>query len=154
MATRKKVTETEKIKKTSEKLLKLLEIEGSVEVKEAEEGVDIVLETPESGIVIGRHGETLDALQLVLSLCIAKELDRFVRITLEVGDWRKSRTSWLQDIAEDAKVKALSQDREITLPQLKPWERRIIHLFLQNDEKVTSESVGEGQERTLVVKPR
>lgn len=142
------------IKKTTEKLLPLLDIEGEVSVEEKEEGASVVLATDDSGIVIGHHGETLEALQLVLSLVCAKELGNFVRIALEVGDYRKDREEYLRNLAQTSKEKAISEGREVALPMLKPWERRVIHLMFQNDEQVASESVGEGKERVLVVKPR
>lgn len=149
-----KKKDLETIRKTTEKLFGLLKVEGEISVEEGEEGVNVVLETDDSGIVIGHHGETLEALQLVLSLVCAKELGEFVRIALEVGDYRKTREEYLKNLAEDSKEKALSEKREVTLPMLKSWERRVIHLMFQDDEQVSSESVGEGKERVLVVKPR
>ncbi|MEX2012880.1 MAG: R3H domain-containing nucleic acid-binding protein [Candidatus Levyibacteriota bacterium] len=144
----------ETIKKTADKLFEMLQIEGTVVVEEAEEGASVVLSTEESGIVIGHHGETLEALQLVLSLVVAKEFGEFVRIALEVGDYRKSREEYVRNLATSSKERAISEGREITLPTLKSWERRVIHLMFQDDKEVTSESVGEGKERVLVVKPR
>lgn len=149
-----KKKDLEIIKKTAEKLFEMLQIEGEVEVAEAEEGVSVVLSTQESGIVIGHHGETLEALQLILSLVTAKELGEFVRIALEVGDYRKSREEYLRSLALSSKEKAISQGAEVTLPMLKSWERRVVHLMFQDDKDVTSESVGEGKERVLVIKPR
>jgi len=148
----KKTLET--IKKTAEKLFEMLQVEGEITVEEAEEGVNVVLSTQESGIVIGHHGETLEALQLILSLVAAKEIGEFVRIALEVGDYRKSREEYLRSLAASSKEKAIAEGIEITLPMLKSWERRVIHLMFQDDKEVTSESVGEGKERVLVVKPR
>ncbi len=142
------------IKKTTEKLFEMLQIQGEISVEEAEEGANVALETADSGIVIGHHGETLEALQLVLSLVAAKELGRFVRIALEVGDYRKSREEYLKSLAVSTKEKALADGAEVSLPMLKSWERRVIHLMFQDDDQVTSESVGEGKERVLFVKPR
>lgn len=149
-----KKKDLETIKKTAQKLFEMLQIQGEVTVSEAEEGVSVVLETQDSGIVIGHHGETLEALQLILSLVTAKELGEFVRIALEVGDWRKSREEYLRGLAVSSKEKALTEEREVTLPMLRSWERRVIHLMFKDDQEVTSESVGEGKERVLVVKPR
>lgn len=144
----------ETIKQTAEKLFGLLQVNGSVSVSGSEDGISIVLETEDGGMVIGHHGETLDALQLVLSLVIAKELGEFARVSLEVGDYRKSREEYLKGLAQSSKERALAEGHDITLPMLKPWERRIIHLMLQDDNEVVSESVGEGKERVLVVRPR
>lgn len=142
------------VKDTTDELLKLLEIEGSAEIIFGDEAVDIALDTPDSGIVIGRHGDILESLQLILSLIISKKLDKFLRISLEIGDYKKNREEWLRNAAQDAKDKAVSQGREITLPELKSWERRVVHIALKDDEEVISESVGQGRDRVLTVRPK
>jgi len=137
-------------------LLKLLSIEDDFEIieKEDEESVDLVLNTGDSGIVIGRHGDTLEALQLIMSLCVSKKLDRFLRVSIEVGDYKKNRTEWLRNLADEAKERAVSQNRDIVLSELKSWERRVVHMLLQDDEKVVSQSQGEGKDRVLVISPK
>lgn len=142
------------IKEVVEKFLSALSVDAAVTVSPVEEGVEVVLETEESGIVIGRRGEALEALQLLLSLAVSKKLGEFVRISLEVGEYKKNRNEALVRMAEEAKEQALSEQREISLPELKSWERRVIHMILQNDKEVASESVGEGKDRVLLVKPR
>jgi spoIIIJ-associated protein len=136
-------------------LHKLLGIDGTFEVNaETPDVITIVLQTQDTGIVIGYHGEVLESLQLISSLCISKQLGRFVRVSLEVGDYKKNRTDYLERLAMQTKDRVLQEGREISLPSLKSWERRIVHMYLQDDEEVASESMGEGRERTLVVKPR
>lgn len=144
------------IEATTKELLDLLEIKADLKIakQENDEGADIVLETEDSGIVIGYHGDMLESLQLVLSLCIAKRTGRFIRVSIEVGDYKKNRTDWLKNLALQTKETVLAEQREIALPQLKSWERRIIHLLLQDDKDVLSESQGEGRDRVLVVSPR
>ena len=149
-----KKNEEKIIKETAEELLNLLGIEAKLELKENEHGTEILLETPDSGIVIGHHGDILESLQLILSLCVSKKLGEFKRISLEVGEYRKNREDWLKNLALDTKEKVLSQQRELTLPMLKAWERRIIHLMFQDDDEVITESVGDGKERVLVVRPK
>ncbi len=143
-----------KVKKTIEEILKVLEIDATFDLLENEEGYDVVLSTQDSGIVIGHHGDTLEALQTVISLCVSKKLGEFKRISVEVGDYKKNREDWLKSLAAETKEKVLTEKREIFLPDLKSWERRIVHMILQDDEDVTSESIGEGKERVLVVKPK
>jgi spoIIIJ-associated protein len=147
-----------KINKKQEKVIKdffvSLGIEATMEITEDAEAISVVLETEDTGIVIGYHGETLEALQLVLSLILAKENGEFKRVSIEAGDYKKNRTEWLERLALDAKEKALSEGREIYLSELKSWERRVVHLLLQDDKEVTSESSGEGKDRVLVVKPK
>lgn len=139
---------------TVSELLELLGIEGTFEIKDNEEGIDIVLDTKDSGLVIGYHGDTLESLQLVISLCIAKRLDKFVRVSIEVGDYKKNRTEWLRNLALTTKERVVSEKKEIALPELKSWERRIVHLLLKDDKDVVSQSQGEGRDRTLVVSPK
>ena len=142
------------IKKTTEELFKLLEIDGDIDVILSDEMANITLTTEDSGIVIGRHGDMLESLQTVLALCVSKKLDKFYRISLEVGDYKKNREEWLRSMVQDTKDRALTENREISIPSLKAWERRIVHLSLQDDKEVISESVGEGRDRVLVVRPK
>ena len=146
------------IKDTAKKLLKLLDVDGDFEILEtkdsAEESIEIVLNTKDTGVVIGYHGDTLEGLQLVLSLCVAKSLGRFVRISIDVGDYKKNRTEWLKTLAQETKERVLTEGKEMAIPELKSWERRVVHLLLEKDEEVISESQGEGRDRVLVVKPK
>lgn len=142
------------IQKTTEELFKLLDISGDITVELDDETANIVLSTEDSGIVIGRHGDMLESLQTVLALCVSKKLDKFYRISLEVGDYKKNREEWLRSMVQDTKDRALTENREISIPSLKAWERRIVHLSLQDDKEVVSESVGEGRDRVLVVRPK
>lgn len=135
-------------------LFKHLGIKEPFEVTETEESIDVVVSSDDPGLIIGHHGDTLDSLQLVLSLMLAKSIGEYKRVSLEVGDYKKNRSDYLKSLATQTKERVLSEQREIFLPNLKPWERREVHLFLQDDDQVVSESVGEGKERTLVVKPK
>lgn len=144
--------------KTQEKTIKnffeLLDLKTDFKMSEEDGIISLSLETEDSGIIIGYHGETLEALQLILSLVLAKESGEFKRVSIEVGDYKKNREEWLEKIALDAKERALVEKKEVYLSDLKAWERRVVHLLLQDDKEVVSESTGEGRERVLVVKPR
>ena len=142
------------VEKAVEKLFSLLEIDGTFQVEQHEGTLDILMETQDTGIVIGYHGEVLESLQLVLSLILAKKLGRFMRTSIEVDDYKKNRTEYLQKLAEQTKEKALTENREQVLMSLKSWERRIVHVYLQDDEQVTTESSGEGKERVLIIQPK
>lgn len=146
--------ERKDVEQLIEKLFRVLEIEGTFTLEEQEDILDVMMETQDTGIVIGYHGEVLESLQLILSLVIAKKIGRFVRVSIEVDGYKKNRTEYLHNLAMQVKEKTLSENKEQVLSSLKSWERRIIHLYLQNDEQVTSESSGEGKDRVLVIKPR
>src|SRR3990167_10133998 len=95
------------IDKVISELLGMLGIDGTFEVIGKEEGIDVVLDTKDSGLVIGYHGDTLESLQLILSLCIAKKVDKFIRVSIEVGDYKKNRTEWLKSLAQTTKERVI-----------------------------------------------
>ena len=140
--------------KTIEEFLSVIGIKDPFELSESEEGFDVVLDTQESGIIIGRHGDNLEAIQLVLSLILTKKLGEFKRVSFEVGDYKKNRSDFLSNLAEETKERVISEGKEVIVPNLKPWERRLVHLALQDDNKVVSESAGEGKDRVLIVRPK
>jgi spoIIIJ-associated protein len=116
--------------------------------------LEVLITSEDPGMIIGHHGDNLDSLQLIISLMLAKESGEFKRVSLEVGDYKRNRSDYLKNLAEQTKRRVLEEGREIPLPSLKPWERREVHMYLADDQEVVSESMGEGRERTLVVKPR
>lgn len=142
------------IEGTVEKFLAELELEATFSLNQNEDVVEVAMETQDSGIIIGYHGEMLESLQLVLSLVVAKKLGHFVRISIEVDGYKKNRIEYLHNLALQVKERALAEHKEQALMSLKSWERRAVHLFLQNDEEVTSESSGEGRDRVLLIRPK
>lgn len=142
------------IKDLISQTFKLLEIDATFEISEEEDAININLNTEDAALVIGYHGDTLESLQVVLSLIISKKLGEFKRVSLEVADYKKNRSEWLTNLAYQTKERVLAENKEIYLPDLKAWERRVVHVLLQDDNEVISESVGEGRDRVLVIKPR
>ncbi len=142
------------VTKTARELFDLLGVEGSFDLSKEDETIKLILSTQEGGIIIGYRGEVLEALELVLSLCVSKKIGVFTRVSIEVGDYKKSREEWLRELVFRTKERVLETKESASLPDLRSWERRIVHLLLQDDQDVFSESVGDGRERTLVIKPR
>jgi spoIIIJ-associated protein len=144
--------------KNTEKLIRELfdhlGIKETFEVVETDENTEVMISSEEPGLLIGHHGDTLDSLQLIIALVLAKRTGEFKRVTVEIGDYRRNRSDYLKNLAEQTKERVLEEQREIYLPNLKPWERREVHMFLSEDQEVMTESVGEGKDRTLVVRPR
>ncbi len=143
-----------KLKKYTTEFFKLLEIDDSFEVEDSEEEIRINIESENPGLLIGYHGETLESLQLILALFLSKKFGVFKRVSLEVGDYKKNREDWLRSLALNTKDKVINEGIEVKLEDLKAWERRIVHMMLADDKEVVSESVGEGRERALVVRPK
>lgn len=143
------------IQQTTEDFLKLLGIDGACEVSEADESMAMVaINAEETGMLIGYHGETLEALQLLIALAAAKKSGTFVRVSVEIGDYKKNREEWLKSLVDQTKQRVMDEGQAVALPNLKPWERRVVHLMLQDDPDVVSESMGEGRERTLTISPK
>lgn len=143
------------VKKTTEDLLEHLKIKAKVRVEVDEQNVvHISLETEETGILIGYHGETLSAFQLILGLIIYKKLGKWIRVVVNVGDYRQKREEVLKRIALKTAEKVRQTNEAIILPFLNSGERRIIHLTLKDDPDVYTESEGEGENRRLIIKPK
>lgn len=147
-----KKNEIDLIKKTAGELLGKLEIESSVSVSENEEGVvNVDISGDDLGILIGYHGETLSALQLILNLMTYKKLERWQPLVVDVGGWRKKREEALERLAKRMAERVKFSEEEQELPPMSPFERRVIHLTLSEDPKVSTESIGEDSERRVVV---
>ena len=141
------------IKEEAEKLLKLVKIEAGVEIKVDEEDViHLSLQTEEAGIIIGYHGQTLSSLQLLFNLIIYKKLGQWSKIIFDVGDWRERREEYLKKMALNIAQRVEANGEPVACPYLTAAERRIIHLALQDNTKVITESQGEGENRRLFVK--
>jgi len=146
---------TKTVQEIVEDLLTKLEVVGTVEVTTDETGAYRVrIETEETGLLIGHHGKTLESVQLILGIIISKKIGEWVKVYVNVGDYREKREETLMHMAQRAADRALALGRPVELSRLSPSERRIIHLTLSGDERVETESVGEGDDRMLLVKPK
>ena len=125
-----------------------------VTAREAEEDVYFEITCSEDyGNIIGRRGETLDALQYLTRLFVNRANDNNKRVALNVGDYRARREDTLRALAKRQAQRVLKYGRSASLEPLNPYERRIIHTAIQEIEGVTSHSVGEGDRRRVVVTP-
>ncbi len=143
------------VEKITKELLKRLEVEAKIKISEGEEGVvNIDLQSPDQGILIGYHGRTLTSLQWILSMMVYRQQGEWVRILVDVGDYRQRRQERLQAMALNAAKRVKFSGEAYALPFLTSAERRIIHLALSGDLEVMTESEGEGRDRRVIVKPK
>ena len=126
----------------------------SIEVKENDEnGVEINLEGEEVGSVIGRRGETLDALQYLTSL-VANHVDNaYYKVTINTGDYREKREKTLEILGRKLAFKAVKTGYKTSLEPMNPYERRIIHTAVQKVNGAISWSEGENLNRHVVIGP-
>ncbi len=142
----------EKISEILENILSLLNLEGSFEVEEKEEAVFITVEIPEPGILIGRGGETLSALQLLLNLMISRQFpDSEKRIVVDVANWRRGKEEELAHKARNWAQRVLDEGQPMELQPMPAWQRRIVHMTIEGTKGVKSESIGEGPDRHLII---
>ena len=143
----------EKTKVYLDSLFKAMDIETEVTIDFDEENnnMDINLEGSEMGILIGKRGQTLDALQYLISLFVNKESEAYVRVKLDTENYRARRKDTLENLAKNIAFKVKRSRRSVTLEPMNPYERRIIHSALQNDKYVATRSEGEEPYRKVVV---
>ncbi len=136
-----------------ENIFKAMDIESEIDIKydKDAETMDIDVEGPEMGILIGKRGQTLDALQYLISLFVNKKSESYIRVKLDTENYRLRRKETLENLAKNIAFKVKRTRRPFTLEPMNPYERRIIHSTLQNDKYVATKSEGEEPYRKVVV---
>lgn len=146
------------VKKTAADLLDLLEVPiKEVTVEKSEENqlmVNIAVSEEDSGILIGYHGENLNAFQYILGQIVNRGREEWTKIFVNINNYRLQREAELRQMAKNAADRAIATGDEIEMPYLTPAERRIIHLELVGREDVTSFSEGEDRARRLIISPK
>jgi spoIIIJ-associated protein len=113
----------------------------------------ISLDGEDATIVVGRYGDTLKAIEYLLNLCLRETKD-VPRVRLDSNGYRERRATNLQRIAASAAKKAADRGIPIRLEPMASWERRIVHIALQDSQDVVTESIGESPERKVVIMPK
>lgn len=117
-----------------------------------EEDILIIdIECSDTGMLIGRRGQTLDALQYLTSLVANKDREDYTRISLDVADYREKRKDALQDLADRIAQKVQKSRGKYELEPMNPYERRIIHSALQSYKNITTYSNGEEPNRYVII---
>ena len=124
-----------------------------ITAKEEDGTCALTLEGEDLGFIIGRRGETLDALQYLTSLVANRVDNAFYRVTVNVGNYREKREKTLSGLARKAAIQAAKSGRKTSLEPMNPYERRIIHTAVQKVEGATSYSVGSEPQRHVVIAP-
>ncbi|HIU08321.1 MAG TPA: protein jag [Candidatus Limiplasma pullistercoris] len=131
---------------------RLMGVEVTINARRDEEGnvrVDMFGDT--LGILIGRRGETLDALQYLTSLYVNKGSEDYIRVTLDTENYRAKREEALRRLANRMANRAVKTGRKVVMEPMNPYERRILHSALQQNDAVTTHSEGEEPNRHVVI---
>lgn len=137
-----------------QKILSYLDLTGEIEKEQDGDVLRLNIIGGDMGILIGKKGQTLDALQFLLSLIYNKKKKDKAKIILDIEGYRQRRERSLKDMAVKLAEKAKYDRKNITLDPMMPNERRIIHLTLQNHPDVITFSQGEEPMRRVVISPK
>ncbi|MDA8218092.1 MAG: protein jag [Dehalococcoidales bacterium] len=144
-----------------ENLLRAMKIDAEVTVRSTVPDADgqsvpavLDIHGDDLGILIGRRGETLSSLQFITNLIISRQLRRFARVGVDVESYRLRREESLKSLAQRMAERVRVTNQAVTLEAMPPHERRIIHMTLNEDPHVMTQSIGEDAERKVVIMPR
>jgi spoIIIJ-associated protein len=139
-----------------EEILSYMKIEARIETKNEKENTLINIKSPDSRIIIGKRGQTLNSLQYLVNLLLNKNRKSHLRgkIIIDTENYRRRRENTLSNLALRLANKVDKTKREFRLEPMSAQERRIIHATLQNHKYVTTKSMGEGVNRRVVIVPK
>jgi spoIIIJ-associated protein len=147
------------IEETTKDLMEKAGFPSEIEIKElnTEDGEGIICNiktTEDSNLLIGQYGVNLQAFQHIARLVIRKKLsDEKVSFTLDVNSYRDQKNHSIISQAKEAAEQAVNEGKVIIMKPMSAYERRLVHMELSKNEKVATESVGEGENRKILVKP-
>ncbi|NSW92036.1 MAG: protein jag [Firmicutes bacterium] len=146
-----KETPGEKAKKFLQDVFDKMNVNVQMAVDEGDDAVYVSIEGEDSGIIIGRRGETLDALQYLSCLAINNGKEGYKKVVIDIENYRKKREDTLIKLSYKLAERVVKSKKNITLEPMSPYERRIIHAALQNNRYVKTYSIGDEPNRKVVI---
>lgn len=143
--------ETPDPKEFLNKVFEAMDMKVDIAVEKTDEEINIELSGDEMGVLIGKRGQTLDALQYLTSLVVNKGSSSYTRVKVDTENYRLRRKETLENLAKNIAYKVKRTKRPVTLEPMNPYERRVIHSALQNDKYVSTHSEGEEPYRKVVI---
>jgi spoIIIJ-associated protein len=140
-------------KKILEGILLRMNLDCPVTIEETSDAIFLNIKGDGSGLLIGKRGQNLDAIQYIVSKSMSKYSDSRKMIVVDTEAYRKRREESLVALAEKLAEKVKKSKKSLTVGHMNAHDRRIIHLALQNDESLTTKSRGEGEFRKIVIMP-
>lgn len=134
-------------------LLDTMGLDATVDVYDTEDVIVVDVAVKETGLFIGQKGETIDAIQYLLNVSTYRNRTYVKRIVLDSEGYRQRRVEAIQGMAHRTARRAVREKRPLSLPPMPAAERRVVHLFLQENPNVTTSSDGKEEERRVIVSP-
>ncbi len=142
------------IKNKLNDIFKHLSIKPDVDVLEEDDSTKINISGNDLSFLIGFHGESLSALQNILNSMLFKEFNVAKSVVVDINNYRSSKMERTEELVKRSIDKVRFFQKPVELIPMNPFERRHIHMFLASYDDVISESVGEGRDRRVVLKPK
>lgn len=146
--------EVEDAKSFLQEILDKMAFVTMVEGNKSDDRIELSIKGEDMGRIIGKEGQTLKSLEILISSMIGRLYGERIRIGIDADGYKEKRQKALERLAKEVADEVEQSGKEKTLPPMAAADRRIIHMFLQENSKVTTYSTGEGKERRLVVAPR
>lgn len=134
-----------------DKVIKAMGIDVTIEMSKREEGVFFSLHGENLGMLIGKHGQTLDALQYLTNLAAHRDADDKARVIIDIEDYRKRRAETLTSLAQRIASQVKRRGEKVVLEPMSPNERKVIHMALQDDPRISTYSDGEEPYRKVII---
>lgn len=141
-------------KEALEAILACMDIEATVQGSLDNGLINLKMDSPQGALLIGRHGQTIDALQYIVNRIVNKDIDDKMRVILDTEDYREKRREKIRRLAHRLAARVKNSGQPVTVAPMNSHDRRIIHLALQDDEEVTTASQGEGIFRKVKIYPK
>lgn len=141
-------------KEALENILSLISMEATVHAEQEDGKISLKIEGDKSGLLIGRKGRTLDALQFIVNKIVNKALDRKMQVEVDSENYRARRKEVLVQMALKMGEKAKRIKKPVTTSPLNPHDRRIIHLALREDDELDTKSRGDGVLKKVLIIPK
>ena len=147
------------IKETTQEVLKKMGFEAKVIVTTSlsedneRENMVVEIDSPDSKFIIGKQGATLISLQHILKLLVRSKTDDYVNFSVDVNGYKKQQENYIRDMAQDVAQEVVLNGRASTLEPMNSYDRRLVHLELEKNPKVKTESIGEGEDRKVIISP-
>ena len=134
-----------------ENILNKMDITSVVEKVESNVGLCFNITSPQSALIIGKHGQTIDALQYIVNRMVGKKMDRKANIVLDTENYREKHVGKIESMAKRMAEQVESTGQPVVLAPMNSHDRRIVHLALQNNKRIRTISKGEGPKRKIKI---
>jgi len=141
-------------KEALEKILTLIPVEATVNAEQNDHNIALNIEGDKTGLLIGRRGKTLDALQFIVNKIVNKAMEKRLRVVVDSENYRQRRRESLTQLALRMGDKAKRISKTVTTNPMNPGDRRIVHMALKEDQDLETRSRGEGILKKIMIIPK